>query len=45
MNKTFIVIHREFSSRVRKKSFLLVTLLVPLLPLAFYALLFWMLLT
>jgi ABC-2 type transport system permease protein len=31
MNKIFLVIQREFLSRVKKKSFLLVTILVPLL--------------
>ncbi len=31
MNKIFLVIQREFMSRVKKKSFLLVTILVPLL--------------
>ena len=31
MNKIFLIIQREFSSRVKKKSFLLTTLLVPIL--------------
>lgn len=31
MNKIFLIIQREFLSRVKKKSFLLVTILVPLL--------------
>ncbi|MEO9872598.1 ABC transporter permease [Ekhidna sp.] len=31
MNKIFLVIQREFMSRVKKKSFLLVTILVPLI--------------
>lgn len=44
MNKTLIIIGREFSTRVRKKSFLILTLLVPILLAAFYAFLMWMLL-
>ncbi|MEG0796277.1 MAG: ABC transporter permease [Odoribacter sp.] len=44
MNKTFIIIGREFSTRVRKKSFLVLTLLVPILMAGFYAFLMWMLL-
>ena len=44
MNKTLVIINREFSTRVRKKSFLLVTILVPLLFLLLYVLLAWMLL-
>lgn len=44
MNKTLIIIGREFSTRVRKKSFLVLTLLVPILLAAFYAFLMWMLL-
>ncbi len=44
MNKTFIIIGREFSTRVRKKSFLVLTLLVPILFAAFYGFLIWMLL-
>lgn len=44
MNKTLIIIGREFSTRVRKKSFLVVTLLVPILLAGFYAFLMWMLL-
>ena len=31
MNKIFLVIQREFMSRVKKKSFLLATILVPLI--------------
>jgi ABC-2 type transport system permease protein len=44
MNKTLIIIHREFTTRVRKKSFLLVTLLVPILFTLLYAFLAWILL-
>lgn len=36
MNKIFIVIKREYLSRVNKKSFLLMTLLVPVLMIGFY---------
>lgn len=44
MNKTFIIIGREFTTRVRKKSFLVLTLVVPVLLTVFYAFLMWMLL-
>lgn len=44
MNKTLIIIGREFSTRVRKKSFLILTLIVPILLAGFYAFLMWMLL-
>ncbi|MDE5611595.1 MAG: ABC transporter permease [Odoribacter sp.] len=44
MNKTLIIIGREFSTRVRKKSFLVLTLVVPVLMAGFYAFLMWMLL-
>jgi ABC-2 type transport system permease protein len=37
MNKTWLVIQREYLSRVKKKSFLLTTLLVPLIIIGFYA--------
>ncbi len=37
MNKTFLIISREYFSRVKKKSFLLTTILVPLVIVAFYA--------
>jgi ABC-2 type transport system permease protein len=37
MNKTWIVAQREFNSRVRKKTFLLTTILLPLLIFGFYA--------
>jgi ABC-2 type transport system permease protein len=36
-NKTGLIIGREYFSRVKKKSFLLTTILVPLVILAFYA--------
>lgn len=38
MNKLWIIIKREYLTRVRKKSFLLTTILVPLLIAGFYAL-------
>jgi len=38
MNKTWIIIKREFLSRVQKKTFLLTTILLPLLIIGFYAL-------
>lgn len=44
MNKTLIIINREFTTRVRKKSFLILTIFVPILLAAFYAFLMWMLL-
>ncbi len=44
MNKTLIIIGREFTTRVRKKSFLVLTLVVPILLAGFYAFLMWMLL-
>ncbi|MDL2251680.1 ABC transporter permease [Odoribacter sp. OttesenSCG-928-J03] len=44
MNKTLIIIGREFSTRVRKKSFLLITIFVPILFVLFYAFLMWMML-
>ncbi|MET0244214.1 MAG: ABC transporter permease [Flavitalea sp.] len=37
MNKTWLIIGREYFSRVRKKSFLLTTILVPIVIIAFYA--------
>lgn len=44
MNKILIIIAREFSTRVRKKSFLLVTIFVPILFALFYAFLIWLML-
>ena len=44
MNKILIIINREFSTRVRKKTFLVVTIFVPILFALFYAFLMWMLL-
>lgn len=38
MNKTLLIIQREYSSRVKKKSFLVMTFLVPLLIIGMYAL-------
>ncbi|MFZ4770217.1 MAG: ABC transporter permease, partial [Ferruginibacter sp.] len=37
MNKTLLIISREYFTRVKKKSFLLTTILVPLIIVAFYA--------
>ena len=37
MNKTWLIVQREYFSRVRKKSFLLTTILVPLVIIGFYA--------
>lgn len=37
MNKTSLIIGREYFSRVKKKSFLLTTILVPVIFIAFYA--------
>ncbi|MGL5682784.1 MAG: ABC transporter permease [Marinifilaceae bacterium] len=44
MNKTFIIIEREFTTRVKKKSFIILTILVPILMVLFYAFLIWMML-
>ncbi len=44
MNKILIIINREFTTRVRKKTFLIVTIFVPILFALFYAFLMWMLL-
>ena len=38
MNKILLIIQREYLSRVKKKSFLLMTFLVPLLIIGMYAL-------
>lgn len=37
MNKTLLIISREYFTRVKKKSFLLTTILVPVVFIAFYA--------
>ncbi len=42
MNKIFIIIKREYLSRVKKKSFLVLTFLTPILIAALYAFMFWM---
>ncbi len=42
MNKIFIIIKREYLSRVKKKSFLILTFLTPILIAALYAFMFWM---
>lgn len=44
MNKILIIIGREFSTRVRKKTFLLVTIFVPILVAGLYAFMLWMML-
>src|SRR5215213_4000222 len=36
MNKTLLVFQREYLSRVKKKSFVLTTILVPVIIIAFY---------
>lgn len=42
MNKTLLIIQREYSSRVKKKSFLLTTFLVPLFFIGMYVLMFYL---
>ena len=42
MNKILIIIQREYLSRVKKKSFLLLTFLTPILIAAIYAFMIWM---
>jgi len=42
MRKLWVIIQREYWSRVKKKSFLLTTLLVPLLIIGFYGLMIWL---
>jgi ABC-2 type transport system permease protein len=42
MNKTLLIIQREYLSRVKKKAFLIMTFLVPLLIIAMYALIFFL---
>ncbi|HMJ48075.1 MAG TPA: hypothetical protein VK498_12150, partial [Ferruginibacter sp.] len=37
MNKTGLIIGREYFTRVKKKSFLITTILVPLIIVGFYA--------
>ncbi len=44
MNKTFIIITREYISRVKQKTFLISTFLAPILMVGFYALLIYVLL-
>ena len=41
MNKIFLVARREFLSRVQKKTFLLTTILLPLIIFVFYALIIY----
>jgi ABC-2 type transport system permease protein len=40
MNKILLIIKREYFSRVKKKSFLIMTFLVPMLIIGMYALIF-----
>ena len=42
MKKLWVIVQREYFSRVKKKSFLITTLLVPVLIVGFYALMFWL---
>jgi len=44
MNKTSIIIQREYLSRVKKKSFLILTFLTPILIAGIYAFMVWMML-
>lgn len=44
MNKILIIIQREYLSRVKKKSFLILTFLTPILIAGIYAFLMWMML-
>jgi len=44
MNKILIIIKREFLTRVKKKTFIVLTIAVPFLFAAFYAFLMWMML-
>ncbi|MEI6594994.1 MAG: ABC transporter permease [Bacteroidota bacterium] len=41
MNKIFLIIKREYLSRVRKKSFIVMTILAPMLVVFFYGLIFY----
>ena len=41
MNKTWIIAQREFFTRVKKKTFLLTTILLPVLIFGFYALIIY----
>ncbi|MDY6297753.1 MAG: ABC transporter permease, partial [Alloprevotella sp.] len=42
MSKTFIIIQREFLFRVKKKSFILLTILMPFIMVAIVALPLWL---
>ncbi len=42
MNKLKVIIQREYLSRVKRRSFLLTTLLVPIIIIAFYVLMGWL---
>jgi ABC-2 type transport system permease protein len=44
MNKILIIIKREFLTRVKKKTFIVLTIAVPFLFAAFYAFMIWMML-
>ena len=41
MNKILLIIQREYLSRVKKKSFIVMTLLTPLLIACFYGMMFY----
>lgn len=42
MNKILIIIHREFTTRVRKRSFLILTILIPIILTLCYTFIMWM---
>ena len=42
MNKIFLIISREYLSRVKKKSFIVMTFLVPILMAAFFGVVIWL---
>ena len=41
MNKIFLIVKREYLTRVRKKSFMVMTILAPLLVVTFYGIIFY----
>ena len=41
MNKIFLILKREFLTRIKKKSFLVMTILSPLLIVLFYAIIIY----
>ncbi len=42
MNKSLLILKREYLTRVKKKSFIVITLLVPFLMVAMFALIIWL---